>query len=120
MAFFSAVDVDNVLRKEVDMDCITPSNPHPIPHGTTQTIQDTLQKVFKHELFADIYGPELPTIAQAAKCYTPNSKWQEKSPALEDIDEVVMSKVIGKPQTSNPRVNRAASTMKLVDDRVSA
>ncbi|MCJ1314006.1 DNA-directed DNA polymerase gamma mip1 [Agyrium rufum] len=32
-AFFSAVDIDKVLRKEVDMDCITPSNPIKIPHG---------------------------------------------------------------------------------------
>ena len=39
MAFFSAVDIDTVLRKEVTMDCKTPSNPlglkegHGIPYG---------------------------------------------------------------------------------------
>ena len=39
VAFFSAVDVDLVLRKEVNMDCVTPSNlsglseGHGIPHG---------------------------------------------------------------------------------------
>ncbi|KAK5664010.1 hypothetical protein OQA88_224 [Cercophora sp. LCS_1] len=33
VAFFSAVDIDTVLRKEVDMDCITPSNPVAIPPG---------------------------------------------------------------------------------------
>ena len=27
VGFFSAVDVDRCLRKEVDMDCQTPSNP---------------------------------------------------------------------------------------------
>ena len=27
MAFFSAVDIDTVLRKEVSLDCKTPSNP---------------------------------------------------------------------------------------------
>lgn len=27
MAFFSAVDIDSVIRKEVTMDCRTPSNP---------------------------------------------------------------------------------------------
>ncbi|KAM9854974.1 DNA polymerase subunit gamma-1 [Aulostomus maculatus] len=27
VAFFSAVDIDKCLRKEVDMDCVTPSNP---------------------------------------------------------------------------------------------
>ncbi|SMN20739.1 similar to Saccharomyces cerevisiae YOR330C MIP1 Catalytic subunit of the mitochondrial DNA polymerase [Maudiozyma saulgeensis] len=43
-AFFSAVDIDNVLRKEVDMDCITPSNPIPIPHGESLGIQALLSK----------------------------------------------------------------------------
>ena len=32
-AFFSAVDIDHVLRKEVDMDCVTPSHPTEIPPG---------------------------------------------------------------------------------------
>lgn len=43
-AFFSAVDIDIVLRKEVDMDCITPSNPHPIPHGESIDIFQLLDK----------------------------------------------------------------------------
>lgn len=33
VAFFSAVDVDLCLRKEVTMDCRTPSNPHGLTHG---------------------------------------------------------------------------------------
>lgn len=39
VAFFSAIDIDLVLRKEPTMDCKTPSNPlglekgHNIPHG---------------------------------------------------------------------------------------
>ncbi|KAL2270358.1 hypothetical protein VTJ83DRAFT_2542 [Remersonia thermophila] len=37
-AFFSAVDIDTVLRKEVDMDCVTPSNPTPIPPGESLDI----------------------------------------------------------------------------------
>ncbi|GMM59090.1 DNA-directed DNA polymerase gamma [Maudiozyma humilis] len=41
-AFFSAVDIDTVLRKEVDMDCITPSNPNAIPHGESLDIQTLL------------------------------------------------------------------------------
>ncbi|CAB4254863.1 similar to Saccharomyces cerevisiae YOR330C MIP1 Catalytic subunit of the mitochondrial DNA polymerase [Maudiozyma barnettii] len=43
-AFFSAVDIDKVLRKEVDMDCITPSNPVAIPHGESLDIQTLLSK----------------------------------------------------------------------------
>ena len=33
MAFFSAVDIDLVLRKEPTMDCKTPSNPHGLEKG---------------------------------------------------------------------------------------
>ena len=43
-AYFSAVDIDHVLRKEVDMDCITPSHPTKIPHGESLTISELLDK----------------------------------------------------------------------------
>ena len=43
-AFFSAVDIDHVLRKEVDMDCVTPSHPKKIPHGQSLTINELLAK----------------------------------------------------------------------------
>ncbi|KAK7204264.1 DNA polymerase family A-domain-containing protein [Myxozyma melibiosi] len=41
-AFFSAVDIDHVIRKEVDMPCVTPSHPNPIPPGETMTITQLL------------------------------------------------------------------------------
>ena len=44
VAFFSAVDVDKVLRKEVDMPCVTPSHPNPIPPGESLDILSTLEK----------------------------------------------------------------------------
>jgi DNA polymerase gamma 1 len=43
-AFFSAVDIDHVLRKEVNMDCITPSHPHKIPHGESLDINQLMEK----------------------------------------------------------------------------
>lgn len=43
-AFFSAVDIDHVLRKEVDMDCVTPSHPNKIPHGESLDINQLLDK----------------------------------------------------------------------------
>ncbi|KAJ1647781.1 DNA-directed DNA polymerase gamma mip1 [Coemansia asiatica] len=43
VAFFSAVDIDHVLRKEVDMDCLTPTNTKPIPPGTSYSISETLR-----------------------------------------------------------------------------
>ena len=42
VAFFSAVDIDHVLRKETDMPCVTPSQPDPIPPGECLDIQKTL------------------------------------------------------------------------------
>jgi len=44
VAFFSAVDIDTVLRKEVDMPCVTPSQPIPIPPGESLDIAKVLQK----------------------------------------------------------------------------
>ncbi|KAK5167792.1 DNA-directed DNA polymerase gamma mip1 [Saxophila tyrrhenica] len=43
-AYFSAVDIDHVLRKEVDMDCITPSHPTAISPGESLDIQQLLSK----------------------------------------------------------------------------
>lgn len=44
VAFFSAVDVDRVLRKEVDMTCETPSHPWAIPPGESLDIVTTLER----------------------------------------------------------------------------
>lgn len=70
-AFFSAVDIDHVLRKEVDMDCITPSNPVPIPHGESIDIFQLLDKGEEAKLDESIvpesqYAPLLDDIQ-----YTP-------------------------------------------------
>ena len=44
VAFFSAVDIDTVLRKEVDMPCVTPSQSNPIPPGESIDIDQILGK----------------------------------------------------------------------------
>ncbi|CAE6410405.1 unnamed protein product [Rhizoctonia solani] len=44
VAFFSAVDVDKYLRKEVDMTCVTPSQPYPLPPGESLNIHQILGK----------------------------------------------------------------------------
>ncbi|WWD10448.1 hypothetical protein V865_008584 [Kwoniella europaea PYCC6329] len=44
IAFFSAVDVDHVLRKEVFLTCETPSHPHVIPPGESLDIVQILEK----------------------------------------------------------------------------
>ncbi|GAA5960009.1 hypothetical protein JCM3765_006134 [Sporobolomyces pararoseus] len=52
-AFFSAVDVDTCFRKEVNMPCVTPSNPDAIPFGESQEISDTLASTSGGSLFRD-------------------------------------------------------------------
>ncbi|KAJ0425432.1 DNA polymerase family A-domain-containing protein [Aspergillus carlsbadensis] len=49
-AYFSQVDIDHVLRKEVDMDCVTPSHPQKIPHGESLDIVQLLNKGDKARL----------------------------------------------------------------------
>ncbi|KAL4941063.1 hypothetical protein BDV06DRAFT_195257 [Aspergillus oleicola] len=49
-AYFSQIDIDHVLRKEVDMDCVTPSHPTKIPHGETLDIIQLLNKNDKARL----------------------------------------------------------------------
>ena len=73
-AWFSAVDLDHVLRKEVNMDCVTPSQPTPIPHGVSQDILATLVHTSHGSLFRDgrpmreeAFLPVLPNAAQAAQ-----------------------------------------------------
>ncbi|KAK8870028.1 hypothetical protein IAR55_000598 [Kwoniella newhampshirensis] len=44
IAFFSAVDVDHVLRKEVFLTCETPSHPKCIPAGESLDINEILKK----------------------------------------------------------------------------
>ncbi|ESK87164.1 dna polymerase gamma [Moniliophthora roreri MCA 2997] len=53
VAFFSAVDVDHVLRKEVDMPCVTPSQPDPIPPGESLNIGQVLTKTNGGSLWED-------------------------------------------------------------------
>ena len=56
VAWFSAVDVDKVLRKEVDMPCVTPSHPDPIPPGESLDITQILDKTNNGSLRRDDQG----------------------------------------------------------------
>ncbi|ODV88860.1 hypothetical protein CANCADRAFT_32312 [Tortispora caseinolytica NRRL Y-17796] len=53
-AFFSAIDIDHVLRKEVNMPCVTPSHPDAIPPGIALSMRELLQSGENCEL-----GPAL-------------------------------------------------------------
>ncbi|KZV92616.1 hypothetical protein EXIGLDRAFT_836317 [Exidia glandulosa HHB12029] len=53
VAFFSAVDIDWLLRKEVDMPCITPSQPEPLAPGESLDMEGVLAKTNGGSLWRD-------------------------------------------------------------------
>lgn len=70
-AFFSAVDIDFVLRKEVDMDCVTPSHPTKIPPGESLDINQLIAKGDQASLNFEI-APENSKVTNLARFkYTP-------------------------------------------------
>ncbi|KAF9539532.1 DNA-directed DNA polymerase gamma mip1 [Mortierella hygrophila] len=95
VAFFSAVDVDHVFRKEVNMDCLTPTQPHPIPHGKSLTIEDVIDLTDGGKL-----GPVAPGFEDAAEGSIPFAllskdhqqqilmqQAQQSSPVIQEITE---------------------------------
>ncbi|KAL8709479.1 MAG: hypothetical protein Q9225_007449 [Loekoesia sp. 1 TL-2023] len=68
-AYFSAVDIDHVLRKEVDLDCITPSHPAKIAHGESLSIEGLLEKGSQASLDPSTIAQSPPRIEQYT--YTP-------------------------------------------------
>lgn len=77
-AFFSAVDIDHILRKEVNMDCITPTNKVPIPHGKSLDIRQLLDieesRLVNEDSLLNIsklpYQPRTPTFVKYNKLYS--------------------------------------------------
>ncbi|KAI2630641.1 DNA polymerase family A [Hypoxylon sp. NC1633] len=78
-AYFSAIDIDHVLRKEVDMDCVTPSHSTPIPPGESLDITQLLEKGGEAYLDPSIvpekHAPQLGRIP-----------YQPRKPVMEDLD----------------------------------
>ncbi|KAI4859452.1 DNA polymerase family A-domain-containing protein [Hypoxylon rubiginosum] len=70
-AYFSAIDIDHVLRKEVDMDCVTPSHSTPISPGESLDITQLLAKGDEAYLNPAIipaqYAPRLRDIPYTAR-----------------------------------------------------
>ncbi|KAH9247141.1 hypothetical protein BASA81_015284 [Batrachochytrium salamandrivorans] len=64
VAFFSLVDIDHCLRKEVDMSCITPSHRSPIPPGKSLTIHETIERLATMLSKENPYGDEVESVTQ--------------------------------------------------------
>jgi len=82
-AYFSAVDIDHVLRKEVDMDCVTPSHPEKIPHGESLDIIQLLEKGDLAQLDPSVTIDKAPKLEKIE--YTPRQPVMEALEAKSDI-----------------------------------
>lgn len=82
-AYFSAVDIDHVLRKEVDMDCITPSHQEKIPHGESLNISSLLAHPSSH-LDPSIVPSHPPNLSSIT--YTPRVPIMEALQKTSDIN----------------------------------
>jgi DNA polymerase gamma 1 len=76
-AYFSAIDIDHVLRKEVDMDCITPSHPEKIAPGESLDIAQLLAK--GDEAYLD------PKIEPISRPNPSKFDYVYRRPVMEDI-----------------------------------
>lgn len=77
-AYFSAVDMDHVLRKEVDMDCVTPSHPEKIPPGESLDILQLLSK--SEEAFLD------PTVQATDPPKPEKFEYTHRKPVMESLN----------------------------------
>ncbi|ODV81855.1 mitochondrial DNA polymerase catalytic subunit [Suhomyces tanzawaensis NRRL Y-17324] len=77
-AFFSEVDVDHVLRKEVSLDCVTPSQPVPIAPGESLNILQLLER----------YGNESLSVDQVFRDYD-NIPYQPREPVMNSLDSTL-------------------------------
>jgi len=121
-AFFSAVDIDHVLRKEVNMDCVTPSFPHKIPHGESLDINQLLAK--GDEAFLDPSIQPLSTPAPDQYSYTPRESVMSalqgsdniafiKAQITRDDDELknIVKEAMANPAKSKPTTNRTRKSV---------
>lgn len=91
-AFFSAVDIDHVLRKEVDMDCLTPSNHTPIPHGESLDMPTLLTKT---SAFLD------PSVTPTEPLKNLNVAYKPRIPVIESNSDVNLNLNFLKAQISD-------------------
>jgi DNA polymerase gamma 1 len=82
-AYFSAVDIDHVLRKEVDMDCVTPSHPEKIPHGESLGITQLLEKGELAQLDPSVTAANAPKLDNIE--YAPRQSVMESLDTKSDI-----------------------------------
>lgn len=85
-AFFSAVDIDWVLRKEVDFECVTPSSTDKLPSGESMDINQLL---------------ELDDVKQMLSLKPLDEFWKTKD-SYDEIGQVIQ---LAEPKLSKPVEN---------------
>ena len=90
-AYFSAVDIDHVLRKEVDLPCVTPSHPNPIPPGESIDIEKLLEKGAEALLDPNV-NPSDPAPKLEGTSYTPRVPVMETLDVKQDPDDLSLIK----------------------------
>ncbi|KAH9249204.1 hypothetical protein BASA83_000673 [Batrachochytrium salamandrivorans] len=80
VAFFSLVDIDHCLRKEVDMSCITPSHRSPIPPGKSLTIHETIERLATMLSKENPYGDEVESVTQMVDKLRKSDGWAPSPP----------------------------------------
>lgn len=121
VAFFSAVDVDKVLRKEVDMPCVTPSQPIPIPSGESLDIITTLEKTNGGSLWKD-GAPMEETVSRNTDISgyivpdfllhrASNARWL-KAQSTSSIDEIKLLAEFGRDKANFIVVKSNSKTLK--------
>lgn len=85
VAFFSEVDIDHVLRKEVTADCVTPSHPEAIPPGESLNIHQLLEKISSK----DLDDPNLRGAKLTKFKYTPRTRVLEALHSGTDADKLL-------------------------------
>lgn len=83
-AFFSEVDIDHVLRKEVGMSCVTPSHPDAIPPGDSYSINKLLDSFD----VAEFLGGK-----QKAYVQPKGQKFIPRTPVMGDLDANIEEKL---------------------------
>jgi len=111
VAFFSAVDIDTVLRKEVSMSCQTPSHTKVLPMGESLDIQSIIDRAPQ--------GLGVPTLAFASEKiqddYNRPNVLYHRSPSLQLLqaqatDQLNEVKALaGTPRVKNSRQKYIAS-----------
>jgi DNA polymerase gamma 1 len=119
-AYFSAVDIDHVLRKEVDMDCITPSHLNAIPHGESIDIvqllargqeaylDPSIQPIDPPQLDRWTYTPRTPVMETLKTSRSPAYLRAQISSETSEFNKII--KTLKSPTKSSTATPKLSST----------